>query len=300
MSMKLRRRLTVLAFMSPWIIGFCAFVVYPMLASFYFSFTSYDLSGSPRWVGLSNYRLAFTDDPVFWTAVRNTFWMIGIAVPAKVLFALGVSMMLVRIRRGSGFYRTLVYLPAMVPMVAAGLSFTYLLNAAGPLNRLLDALNLPQPLWFNDPDWAKPGLTMIMIWAAGNTMVILLAALLNVPKHLYEAAELDGAGAVHRFGHVTLPMISPVLYFSLLIGIIEGFQYFTQAYVTSRAISADAVLGSPENSTMFFATWLYQQGYSYFQMGYASTLAWILFVALFVVTALLVRTSRRWVHYSGG
>lgn len=295
-----RRRLTVLGFMSPWIIGLSAFKIYPVLASFYFSFTSYDLTTAPRWVGLANYELAFTNDTVFWTAVRNTAWIIGIAVPTKILFALGLALLLSRIRRGSSIYRTLIYLPAMVPMVAAGLSFTYLLNAAGPLNRLLGVLHLPQPQWFADPAWAKPGLTVIMLWAAGNTMVILLAAVLDVPRHLYEAAELDGAGPVRRFSHVTLPIISPVLYFALLTGIIDGFQYFTQAYVTALAVSADAVLGSPENSTMFYMTWLYQQGFSYFKMGYASMLAWVLFLAILVVTALLVASSRRWVHYSGG
>jgi multiple sugar transport system permease protein len=140
-----------------------------------------------------------------------------------------------------------------------------------------------------------------MIWAAGNTMVILLAALLDVPKDLYEAADLDGAGAWARFRRVTLPLISPVLYFALLTGIIEGFQYFTQAYVASKAISGNAqTLGAPQNSLMFYGTWLYQQGYSYFHMGYASALAWILFLALFAVTLVLIRTSRRWVHYSGG
>lgn len=299
-NMDRRRRLTILAFMSPWIVGFCAFIVYPMLASLYFSFTSYDMSGPPRWVGFSNYRTALAGDPVFWRAVGNTAWMVAIAIPARILFALGVSLLLVRIKRGASIYRTIIYLPAMVPMVAAGLSFTYLLNANGPLNRFLGFLHLPQPLWFNDPSWAKPGLALIMVWAAGNTMVLLLAALLDVPRHLYEAAEIDGGGAWVRFRHVTLPMISPVLYFAVLMGVIEGFQYFTQAYVTSLAISADGILGSPENSTMFYGTWLYQQGYAYFNMGYASTLAWLLFLALFVVTLLLIRTSRRWVHYSGG
>lgn len=300
MSITLRRRLTVVAFMSPWLVGICAFVVYPMLASLYFSFTSYDLMSAPDWIGLANYRFALTGDPVFWQSIRNTGWMIVIAVPAKIAFALAVSLLLSHIRRGSSVYRTLIYLPAMVPMVAAGLSFTYLLNASGPLNQLLDRLHLPQPLWFNDPAWAKPGLAVIMLWACGNTMVILLAALLDVPQHLYEAAELDGAGSIRRFVHVTLPTISPVIYFALLTGIIDGFQYFTQAYVTSLAISADAVLGSPENSTMFFMTWLYQQGFSYFKLGYASALAWILFLAILLVTIALVTASRRWVHYSAG
>jgi multiple sugar transport system permease protein len=299
-SLRRRRRLTVLLFMSPWIIGFSAFIAYPMLASLYFSFTSYNLSGPAHWVGTSNYRLAFSGDPVFWKAVRNTVWMVCIAVPIKILFALGIAMLLVRVRRGSSIYRTVAYLPAIVPLVAAGLSFTYLLNSTGPLNRFLGFLHIPKPLWFTDPSWAKPGLALMMLWAAGNTMVILLSALLDVPRHLYEAAAIDGAGAVRQFRTVTIPLISPVLFFALLTGIIDGFQYFTQAYVIAKSISPDGVLGSPNNSTMFYGTWLYQQGYSYFNMGYAAALSWLLFLAIFVVTVVLIRTSRRWVYYSGG
>lgn len=295
-----RRRLIVLAFMSPWIIGFIAFVLYPMVASLYFSFTDYDLTRAPHWVGLHNYWLLFTQDPVFWQAVRNTAWMVVIAVPAKILFALALSLIIVRIRRGAGIYRTVAYLPSIVPMVAAALSFIYLLNPAGPLDRLLGAVGLPKPLWFADPQWSKPGLAIIMVWAAGNTMVILLAALLDVPTDLYEAADIDGAGSWTRFYRITVPTISPVLYFALLAGIIEGFQYFTQAYVASKAISGAGTLGAPQNSLMFYGTWLYQQGYAYFHMGYASALAWILFLALFAVTLVLIRSSRRWVHYSGG
>lgn len=285
--------------MSPWIIGFCGLVVYPMLASLAFSFTNYDLLNTPRFVGLDNYVVALTGDPVVWAAIRNTLWMIAIAVPAKILFALGLALALAQLRAGSSVFRTLIYLPAMVPNVAAGLAFSYLLNAAGPLNQFLGWLGLPQPLWFHDPAWAKPGLMMIMIWAAGNTMVILLAAVLDAPRQLYEAAELDGAGAIRKFTAITLPSISPVLYFALLTGIIDGFQYFTQAYVTSLAVSGDsAVLGAPRNSTMFFMTWLYQQGFSYFKVGYASALAWILFVAIMAVTALLAARSRSLVYYA--
>lgn len=288
----------MVAFLSPWIIGFAAFIVYPMLASLYFSFTSYTLGSTPHWVGWANYRLVFTGDPVFWQSIRNTAWIICLAVPAKILFALGISMLLVRIRHGAGVYRALLYLPAIVPLVAAGLSFTYLLNADGPLNQLLGALGLPGPLWFSDPNWAKPGLGLIMIWAAGNTMIILLAALLDVPRDIYEAAAIDGARGWRTFRSVTLPMISPVLYFALLQGIIDGFQYFTQAYVISG--SDGEGLGSPNNSTMFYGTWLYQQAYGYFHLGYASALAWILFIALSAVTLALIRVSRRWVYYAGG
>ncbi|WP_028934577.1 carbohydrate ABC transporter permease [Pseudonocardia spinosispora] len=300
MRRAVRRRLTVLAFLSPWLLGFAAFIGYPMLASLYFSFTSYTLGSAPHWVGLANYRLIFAGDPVFWQSMRNTAWIIGIAVPAKILFALGISVLLVRVRHGLGVYRALLYLPAIVPLVAAGLSFTYLLNADGPLNRLLGALGLGQPLWFSDPNWAKPGLGLLLLWASGNTMIILFAALLDVPRDIYEAATIDGARGWRTFRSVTLPSISPVLYFALLQGVIDGFQYFTQAYVVATSVSADAVLGSPNDSTMFYGTWLYQQAYTYFHLGYASALAWILFVVLSAVTLVLIRVSRRWVYYAGG
>jgi multiple sugar transport system permease protein len=295
-----RRRLTVIAFLAPWIVGFCAFVAYPMLASLYFSFTDYNMSNTNNWVGLRNYRIAFTADSSFWVAVRNTLWIICIAVPAKILFGLGIGQLLIGVRRGGGAYRTILYLPAMVPLVAASMSFIYVLSGKGPVNQLLGAIGLPQPLWFTDPSWAKPGLGLLMVWAVGNTMVLLLTALLDVPTQLYEAAKIDGADALGKFIHVTLPMISPVLLFCLITGIIDGFQYFTQAYVVAKSISTDGVLGAPANSTMFYGTRLYQQAYVYFHVGYASALAWLLVIVLFIVTAVFIRTSRRWVYYSEG
>lgn len=294
-------RLTVLAFLSPWIIGFCLFMLYPMIASLYFSFTNYNLANQPRWVGLNNYQFMFTKDRTFWIAVRNTAFIVLLATPLKIVFALGVALVVSRVKRGASVYRTMLYLPAIVPVVAGALAFVFLLNPTGPLNRLLGFLHLPQPLWFSDPAWAKPGLTLLMIWVAGNTMVILLAGLLDVPKDLYEAASLDGAGPLRSFRNITLPMISPVLYFASLTGIIEGFQYFAQGYVVSKAVSGSAsVLGAPENSLLFYSTTLYQQGYTYFHMGYASALSWVLFLTILVSALTLVWSSRRWVYYGGG
>ena len=230
-----RRQLVALAFMSPWIIGFCAFYVYPILASLYFSFTKYDILTNPVWVGLDNYRFMFTSDGRFWTAVGNTLWVVAIIVPLQVAFGIATSTVLIQVKRGLGFYRTVFFLPTMVPLVAAALGFVFLLNPGGPVNAVLGFLHLPEPLWFRDPAWSKPGLALMSLWMVGQTMIIFLAAMLDVPRHLYEAADLEGAGPLQRFRHVTLPLISPVIFFSVVIGVINGFRYFTETYVVSKA-----------------------------------------------------------------
>jgi multiple sugar transport system permease protein len=301
-----RRRGLVAAFMSPWILGFTVFFGYPLVFSAYLSFTHYDLLSPPRWIGLANYRYLFTTDQTVWPAVKNTLWFIAIAVPLQVLFALGISIMLSRARRGVGVFRTVFYLPALAPPVAATLGFVYLLNpATGPVNTVLGKLGIQGPLWFDSPQWAKPSLTLLALWGIGNTMIIFLAAVLDVPRHLYESAELDGAGAFARLRFVTLPTISPVILFAVVIGVIEGLQYFTQAYVAanvaggSASYSAEGAseLGYPEDSTLFYPILLYQQGFRYFNMGYASAMAMMLLAVAFAVTFVIVRHSRRFVHY---
>jgi multiple sugar transport system permease protein len=294
---RLRRAGVVLLFMSPWIVGFLVFYVYPMLASLFFSFTHYDLLSTPKWVGLSNYRFMFTDDRLFWLSMRNTVWIILVSIPIQVAFAVGCAMVLSRPKRGLGVYRTIFFLPTMVPVVAAALGFLFMLNPAGPIDAFLGFLHLPRPLWFQDPGYSKPGLVLLGMWGVGNTMIIFLAALLDVPRQLYEAADIEGATPWQRFRHVTLPMISPVIFFALVTGVIYGFQYFTEAYVAS---GGQASLGNPQESLLFYPTYLYEQGFQSFHMGYASALAWVLFVIIMVCTLVLIRTSRRWVHYQGG
>ena len=295
-----RRQWVALAFMSPWIIGFSAFYVYPMASSLYFSFTKYDILSEPRWTGLSNYRFMFTSDPLFWVSLRNTLWIIAVLVPLQVVFAIVSATALTRVKRGLTLYRTVFFLPSMVPLVAATLGFISLLTPAGPVNRLLGLLHLPQPLWFVDPRWTKPGLTMIGLWGIGQIMIIFLAALLDVPTQLYEAAEIEGANPWQRFRHVTLPMISPVIFFSAIIGMIQGFQYFTQAYVISRSGDQTRPVGYPQDSLLFYLSHLYQQGFEGFHMGYAAALSWVMFIVTMTCTIALIRSSRRWVHYQGG
>jgi multiple sugar transport system permease protein len=291
----LRHYGVVTLFLSPWLIGLVTFTLYPTFASLYFSFTHYDLLTAPKWVGFSNYRFMFSD-PNFWQSLRNTMWMVVFATPIQVAFAIGCAMVLIRVRQGTGIYRTIFFVPTMVPAVAATLGFVFMLNPSGPIDRVLSFLHIPQPLWFEQPAWSKPGLLMLGLWGVGNTMIIFLAALLDVPKELYEAADIEGASPWQRFRNVTLPMISPVIFFSLVTGVIYGFQYFTEGYVAS----VSGGLGSPQGSLLFYSIWLYQEGFQYFHMGYASAMAWVLFIIIMATTLVLVRSSRRWVHYQGG
>ena len=301
-----RRRRLVLLLMSPWLVGFSVFFGYPLVMSAYLSFNHYDLLSPPRWVGLGNYRYLFGTDPQVWTAVKNTLWIIAVAVPLQVLFAFGIALMLARARRGIGIFRTVFYLPALAPPVAATLGFVYILNpSTGPVNTILGHLGISGPLWFNDPAWSKPSLVALGIWGVGNTMVIFLAAILDVPRQLYESAELDGAGPLQRLRWVTLPSVSPVILFAVILGVIQGLQYFTQAYVAAGVASGQASqaadvtsanFGYPLDSTLFYPVLLYQHGFSDFQMGYASAMAMLLLVVSLAVTLVIVVNSRRWVH----
>jgi multiple sugar transport system permease protein len=303
-----RRYATVALFLSPWIVGFSVFILYPALASLYYSFTNYDLLEAPRFVGLDNYRFMFTKDPQFWQAMRNTVWMIGVGVPLQMATALATAMLLTRPRRGVKVYRTIFFLPTLAPPVAAALAFFVIFNpASGLVNQVISGFGVKNPpLWFYDPFWSKWGLLFLGLWGIGQTMVIYLAGLLDVPRQLYEAADIEGASPWQRFRYVTLPSISPVLFFSLVIGVIAGFQYFTQAYVVSFAVSGQptgasaANIGSPQGSLLFYSMYLYIQGFASFRMGYASAMAWMLLLLTLACTALLIRSSRRWVHYQGG
>jgi multiple sugar transport system permease protein len=226
----------------------------------------------------------------------------------QTLLAIGTAVLLTWPRRGSKFYRTIWFLPTMAPPVAAALSFVFVFNpATGPVNQLLVAAGVDDPpLWFYSPFWSKWGLVFLALWGVGQSMIIYLAGLLDVPRQLYEAADIEGASAWQKFRFVTLPTISPVIFFSVVIGVIYGFQYFTQAYIAgfvtsgSPTGSAASNVGGPEGSTLFYSLYLYVKGFAHFQMGYASAMAWMLFLLTMICTVILIRTSRRWVHYSAG
>ena len=291
----------VAVLMAPWLLGFLGFVLYPMLASLYFSFTRYNLLSPPQFVGFDNYRLMF-GDPFFWLSIRNTLWMVMFAVPVQVMFAITMASLIVKPKRGIKIYRTLYYLPSMVPAVAASVAFLFLLNpSVGPINSILRHLGMSNPpLWFYNPRWSKPGLLLLGTWGIGDTMIIFMAAMLDIPEELYEAAELESANRWQKFRFVTLPMISPVIFFAVIIGLIYAFQYFTEAYVASEYITQGASLGAPLGSTLFYQTWLYEQAFQTFHMGYASAMAWMLFVISMICIIVLMKASKRWVHYEGG
>ncbi|NUT53919.1 MAG: sugar ABC transporter permease [Saccharothrix sp.] len=298
-----RHRLTVLAFLAPAALGFTLFFGYPLVATVVFSFTDYDLINPPEWVGWENYAYMFSDD-LFHTAVRNTLWFVAVLTVARVVFALGVASVIARLRSGVGLVRTLCYLPSLAPPVAATLVFFLVLRPnEGPLDSALRWFGVEGPLWFADPAWAKPGIAAVVLWVSGDLMIIILAAILDVPREQHEAAQLDGAGPLRRWWHVTLPAISPVLLFGVVNSIILALQLFTQAVVAGSAASGSAdvtgstkVLGFPENSTLTFPVWLYTQGFRYFDMGYAAAMATVLFVVSFAATAVLVRRMRKASH----
>jgi multiple sugar transport system permease protein len=304
----LRRSLTILLFMSPWLIGFLVFVLYPMVSSLYFSFTRYDLLSVPVPIGLENYKFMFTKDPYFWLSVRNTLWIIVYGVPIRIVFAIFTAWLLTKPRRGVKTYRTIFFLPSLAPPVAAALAFVFVFNpSTGPVNQLLGHLGLHNPpLWFYSPAWSKPSILILGLWGVGETMIIFLAGLLDVPRQLYEAADIEGANGWQKFRLVTLPSISPVIFFSLVIGVIEGFQFFTGAYIASLTASGGTTndvatnLGFPQNSLLFYSVRLYGSAFVNFQMGYASALAWMLFAVTMVCTVVIIKTSKRWVHYAGG
>ncbi|MFG1942591.1 carbohydrate ABC transporter permease [Nonomuraea sp. NPDC048826] len=286
-------------FVLPWLIGLAVFQLGPMIASLVLSFTRYDLISSPRWAGVDNYaRLA--EDPKVARAIGNTVVYTVLHVPLAIVLALALALMLNRIGgRGAGVFRTIFYLPSMTPYVAVGVLFLFLLNGqAGMVNQFLALFGVEGPQWTTDPDWILPGIVLMSLWNLGSTTIILFAALRNVPAELSEAAMIDGAGPWARFLRITLPMISPALFFVLIINTIASLQMFDQVYamffgnqVTQQA-SGDAAL--------FYVVYLFQQAFQFLRMGYASALAWVLFLVIALITFVQWRVGGRLVHYEGG
>jgi multiple sugar transport system permease protein len=291
-----RRRWTVLAMLSPWLIGVCTFVLYPIVNSLYWSFTAKRYGKPARWVGLANYQ-TLMDNPDLAKALRNTAYLALIGLPIRMVMALLAASLLATARRGNGVYRLLFYVPAVVPAVASGALFFFLLKQGGPVAGLLDLFGVQAPLWFRDPAWAKPALIMVGVWALGDTMLVFLAGLVDVPRTLYEAVELDGAGRWARFRHVTLPMVSPVIFFTLLTGLIGVLQSFDQAFVFSQGVRKGRLTGEPDGSLLTYAMLQLR----YFQdgrIGVASAMAWLMFVMTLVITVVLMVSRRKWVHTS--
>lgn len=292
-----RRFVTGILFISPWLIGFLAFTLYPMLSSLYTSFTIHHVRAPSEWIGLANYRELLQDDR-FWKALVNTIYMVVIAVPLNLIFSFFCAVLLNLKLRGQSIYRTIYFLPSITPLVATSVLWLWIFNTNnGILNAVLGLFGIRGPSWLSDPVWAKPALIIMGLWAVGGTIVIYLAGLQDVPVSLMEAAELDGASWWQRLRHVTIPMVSPITLFNLILGVIAMFQYFTQAYILSRGGGIDQNLGSPLDSTLFYSVYLYDKAFNRLRFGYASAMAWVLFVIILVCTLLLMRVSERWTYY---
>lgn len=295
-SKKVRRdTATALLFILPWILGFLAFNLYPMGASFFYGFTNKSMK-SMKWVGLSNYIQLFTRDRWFVKSLSNTLYMVVFGVPATMIFSFVVALLLNTKVKGMATYRTIYYLPTVVPPVAGTLLWMWLLNPQrGVVNAALEAIGLRSPGWFADPKWSKPALILMWIWGSGQGTVLYLAGLQGVPNELYEAARLDGANWLQRTIRITIPLISPVTLFILITGVIGTFQLFTESYLIGG--TGRGTEGAPRQSLLFYAVYLYRQAFEYLDFGYASAMAWILFVIILIVTILLIRGSTHWVHY---
>jgi multiple sugar transport system permease protein len=281
--------------LAPWAIGFVVFIAAPIVTSLYLSLTDSDVLSPPKWVGLANYERAFLGDDLFWSSLGRTFYYALLVVPVGIVGSLLAAMLLNQRLGATNVYRTLYFLPHLTPSVAAALLWVWVLQPDfGLVNYLLGMVGITGPAWFGSTEWAIPSLALIALWngIGGNRMMIFLAGLQGVPQELADAAEVDGANGWQRFRHVTLPMISPTLFFNLVLGIIGALQVFTTALIATR--------GGPANATWFYALHIYTNAFQYFSMGYASALAWIFFVVMFAFTAVQMRLSSRWVYYAGG
>jgi len=277
------------AFASPWFIGFLVFGGGPILFSLFMSFCEYDVLSPPKFVGLKNYTTMFVDDPLFYKSLWNTVFM-AMGIPLGMLVSLAIAMLLNYEVKGMAVYRTFFYLPAIMPAVAASILWIWIFNPQqGILNALLAKAGIAGPAWLQNQYWSKPSLILMGLWGAGAGMIVWLAGLKGIPKHLYEAAEIDGAGRFRRFTSITLPMLSPYILFNLIMGIIGTFQIFTQAFIMTQ--------GGPVDSTLFYAYLLFNNAFRYMKMGYASALAWVLFGIILTLTVIQLRLSKRWVHY---
>lgn len=298
MASRLQRRetLAALGFISPWIVGFFVFTAGPMVASLVLSFTDYSLVGEASGVGAANYQ-ELVSDPRVRTSLANTFIYAALYVPLGTAVALGLALLLHRVGRAAGFFRTAFYLPVVTPAVAAGAMFLLLLNGQrGLVNQVLGWVGVEGPNWTTDPNWLKPSLAIVSLWAVGGSVVIFLAALHGVPRQLHEAALLDGAGAVRRFLSVTVPMISGAIFFSVITHTIAALQMFDQAYTMFYGPQQKA---TASDASLVYMVYLFQNAFQFFRMGFASAMAWVLFAIILVITVIQVKVGNRFVYYEG-
>jgi multiple sugar transport system permease protein len=281
-------------FLMPWLLGLIIFWIGPILASAYFSVLEYDVLSPPQFIGTENFVRAFTGDKLFWPSLGRTFYFSIISVPIGIFGSLMLAILLNQKLKGTNVLRTIFFVPHLIPAVALAVLWIWLFHpSVGPINLMLSWVNIDGPGWLSSKQWALPAVIIISLWAAlgGNTMLIFLAGLQGVPQELLEAAEIDGAGALLKFRHVTLPMISPTLLFNLILGVIAALRVFTLAFVATQ--------GGPSYSTWFYALHIYNQAFAYFRMGYGAALAWIFVIILLIFTYFQLYLSKRWVYYGG-
>ncbi len=284
-----------LFFLAPWLVGLVCLTIGPMVASLYFSLTDYSILASPAWVGLDNYLTMFGSDKLFLTSLIVTFKYVFISVPLKLAFALGVALLLNKGIRGLGIYRTVYYIPSLLGgSIAIAVLWRKMLGGDGLLNQVLLKIGIHAPDWVGNPKYAIYSIIMLSVWQFGSSMIIFLAGLKQIPSDYYEASSVDGASRLRQFFSITVPILTPVIFFNLVMQIITSFQSFTQAFVISNGS------GGPLNSTLMYSLYLYKKGFSFFQMGYASAMAWVLLVLIGFFTFLVFRSSKSWVHYEDG
>ncbi|MFD2611182.1 carbohydrate ABC transporter permease [Paenibacillus gansuensis] len=280
-------------FAMPWIIGLLLFNAFPLLASLYYSFTNYSILESGTWVGLENYRALLQDD-IFWVSIYNTLYYTAIFVPVSIIAGVALALLLNLNIRGQGIYRTLFFIPSLVPLIASVIIWMWLLNPQfGVINYLLDLAGISGPSWLGDERFSKISLILISLWGIGQSIVIYLAGLQDIPQDYYDAADVDGASVFQRLRHITLPLLTPVIFFNLVMGTIGALQNFILPQVLTGG------QGTPANSMMFYVMHLYRNGFGYLKMGYASAMAWILFLLVVGLTALIFATQKKWVYYQG-
>ncbi|MCP4177627.1 MAG: sugar ABC transporter permease [bacterium] len=284
-----------LLFVSPWIIGFCLFLAYPLVMSLYYSLCNYDILTSPVFIGLGNYKELLSDS-IFWQSLYNTFFYALFAIPISLFTAFFFAVLLNCNIKCRGILRTIYYIPSLVPLVASAMIWVWILNGKfGLLNYFLSFLGIHGPDWLNSIAWTKPSVIFTTIWGVGNTMVIFLAGLNDVPKELYEAADIDGASFISKLKNVTIPLISPVIYFNLVMGIIGALQVFTVSYVMFSSTGG----AGPDRSVLFYTVYLYNNAFQYNRMGYACAMAWIMFIIILILTIITTRAYRKKIHYGG-
>lgn len=288
-SFRRREALLGYIFASPWFIGFILFTLFPIIASIRYSFMDYNILQPPRWVGLDNY-IALFHDELFWRSLYNTFYYVIFSVPLFIIIGLAIALLLNADIKGIAIYRTMYYIPSIVPVVASSILWAWIFDPNfGILTNFVQLFGFTAPGWLSDPAWAKNSLILMSLWGAGGGIIIYLAGLKNIPKVYYEAAEIDGAGVIQRFFKITLPLLSPTLFFQLIMGMIGSFQVFTQSFIITG--------GGPNDSTLFYVLYLYNNAFRFWKMGYASALAWVLFAIIMFLTWLNFKLSKRWVNY---